>query len=230
MSHMLQIKNRDQNKTGNDSDSDDDSTSSFDHIAVYRQMLELMKPGESVAKALRRFGGNKTMSASERWRRRKEGRSDSNDTDTKLVTQLTELANQLVNRIGNMDVYQETYEHISKLIRNADAKKGKSSVRTAASYDDALDMYADDFDEKEKERLAKQPEKPSSEDEQSNSNEVMWEFKWEESSSDIHGPHSSSQMQSWVEQGYFKSSVLVRKCGSEGQFYNSARVDFELYM
>lgn len=32
-------------------------------------------------------------------------------------------------------------------------KKGLSLKRPATSYDDALDMYADDFDEKEKARL-----------------------------------------------------------------------------
>jgi CD2 antigen cytoplasmic tail-binding protein 2 len=58
----------------------------------------------------------------------------------------------------------------------------------------------------------------------------MWEFKWDEESPDIHGPHTTSQMQAWVDEGYFKKSVLVRKCGTHGQFYNSSRVDFELYM
>ena len=60
--------------------------------------------------------------------------------------------------------------------------------------------------------------------------EVMWEFKWDEKSTDIHGPHTTSQMQAWVDQGYFKNPVLVRKCGTDGQFYNSSRVDFELYL
>jgi CD2 antigen cytoplasmic tail-binding protein 2 len=60
--------------------------------------------------------------------------------------------------------------------------------------------------------------------------EVMWEFKWGEKSADIHGPHTTTQMQAWVDQGYFKNPVLVRKSGTDGQFYNSSRVDFELYL
>ena len=60
--------------------------------------------------------------------------------------------------------------------------------------------------------------------------DVTWEFKWQESSSEIHGPHTTNQMQAWVDQGYFKTPVLVRKCGSDSQFYSSARVDFELYL
>jgi CD2 antigen cytoplasmic tail-binding protein 2 len=47
---------------------------------------------------------------------------------------------------------------------------------------------------------------------------------------DIRGPHTTSQMQAWVDEGYFKKSVLVRKFGTNGQFYNSSRVDFELYL
>ena len=59
---IFQIKKTDDKPQGaegddDDSDSDDSNEASpFDHIAVYKQMLELMKPGESVAKSLRRLG------------------------------------------------------------------------------------------------------------------------------------------------------------------------------
>lgn len=44
-------------EVGNDSGSDYSSyPSPFDHVSVYKQMLELMKPGESVAKSLQRLG------------------------------------------------------------------------------------------------------------------------------------------------------------------------------
>ena len=54
-------------------------------------------------------GGNKTLSASERWRRKKQGHDDSNDKSKQQVTDLTELANRVLSRTGNMDVYQESY-------------------------------------------------------------------------------------------------------------------------
>lgn len=59
---LFQIKKTDklpQETEGNGSDSESDYSdvgTPFDHIAVYKQMLELMKPGESVAKSLRRLG------------------------------------------------------------------------------------------------------------------------------------------------------------------------------
>jgi hypothetical protein len=56
---LFQIKKTDEQSqgAGNDSGSDYSSnTSPFDHITVYKQILELMKPGESVAKSLQRLG------------------------------------------------------------------------------------------------------------------------------------------------------------------------------
>jgi hypothetical protein len=57
---LFQIKKtNNQGAEGGGSDSENDYSnvgSPFDHIAVYKQMLELMKPGESVAKSLRRLG------------------------------------------------------------------------------------------------------------------------------------------------------------------------------
>lgn len=59
---IFQIKKIDGKPQGAEVDEDDSESdysneaSPFDHIAVYKQMLELMKPGESVAKSLRRLG------------------------------------------------------------------------------------------------------------------------------------------------------------------------------
>jgi hypothetical protein len=61
-------------------------------------------------------GGSKNMSASERWRRKKGGESDSKEGNQQQVTELTELANRVLTRTGNMNIYQESYEHIAKLV------------------------------------------------------------------------------------------------------------------
>jgi len=59
---VFQVKKTDEHPEGNEGDGNDSESdyssaaSPFDHIAVYKQMLELMKPGESVAKSLRRLG------------------------------------------------------------------------------------------------------------------------------------------------------------------------------
>lgn len=61
---------------------------------------------------------------------------------------------------------------------------------------------------------------------------VTWEFKWSnDDDNNIHGPCSSEQMQKWVEDGYFKDGVFVRRCGqSDAKFYSSKRIDFDLYI
>lgn len=38
------------------------------------------------------------------------------DPNSVSITKLTELANELLTRTGNMDIYQETYEQIKKKV------------------------------------------------------------------------------------------------------------------
>ena len=59
---------------------------------------------------------------------------------------------------------------------------------------------------------------------------VQWEYKTENTDdSEIKGPFSTSQMITWSDDGTFGSGVFCRKYKSGGQFYNSARLDFDLY-
>lgn len=63
-----------------------------------------------------------------------------------------------------------------------------------------------------------------------NTNEVMWEYRWEDKDdAETHGPYSSSEMLKWSDDGYFKSGVFCRKAGTESHFYSSRRIDFDLY-
>lgn len=124
-----------------------------------------------------------------------------------------------------MDIYQETYEKISNIL---DKNKKKNN-------DADLDMYADDFDQKEQVTLG-QPQTSgqdakTEQPEEENTNIVKWEFKWsKDDNAEISGPHSTEQMHKWSEEGYFKTGVWVRKHGEDCQFYSSNRMDFELYM
>ena len=59
---------------------------------------------------------------------------------------------------------------------------------------------------------------------------VYWEYKWEnKKEADKYGPFESAQMQDWVDQDFFSQGVWVRKVGSDGEFYPSKRIDFDLY-
>lgn len=72
----------------------------------------------------------------------------------------------------------------------------------------------------------------TSEDKSSSLEEnVMWELKWsQDEDAEIHGPHTSQQMHTWANEGYFKKGAWVRRSGQQHQFYSAARVDFELYL
>jgi len=215
-----------------DSDSDDEEDIMFDPIPLYKQIIEYLKPGETVSRTLCRLGkGKKKLTTAERWKKKKESKTheEEEDPNSVSITKLTELANELLTRTGNMDIYQESYEHIKKKIEQAD-KHAHPSKQEAE-----LDMYADDFDEKEKAKLddtdsGKTAGASNAEETTSLEENVTWDFKWSQNeNAEIHGPHTSHQMHVWAKEGYFKKGAWVRRTG-QNQFYNAARVDFELYL
>lgn len=214
------------------SSDDEDLTNQkgFDSTKTYSEIHEMMIPTETVSKTLQRLGkGRAKLSSLERWKQKKAGIIDEY---AEKVTKLTELCNVILTQTGNMDVYEETYEQIKKKL-----DKDKKVV------DNDLDMYADDFLDKEKEKIHEPTEGGASSGNIGTStkdnkftaagqtDEVCWEFKWKETDETVYGPYTSEQMQHWVDEGYFKDGVLVRKCGAENtNFYTSKRVDFELYL
>ncbi|XP_061385872.1 CD2 antigen cytoplasmic tail-binding protein 2 homolog [Danaus plexippus] len=204
-----------------DSDSEEEKEmEKFDLIRNYKEIVSHMKPKETIAKTLQRIGANSKMSSAERWKRKKAGTLDEG---SQVVTRITELANQILTKTGNMDIYQETFEKINNVISKDNKAKGDSE----------LDMYADDFDVKEKTSMdTKKTEEEHVENESpESSNEVKWEFKWsQDNNAEISGPHSTEQMQKWSTDGHFKTGVWVRKYGEDTQFYSSSRIDFELYL
>ncbi|KAG5320089.1 CD2B2 protein, partial [Acromyrmex charruanus] len=216
-----------------DSDSDDEGDIMFDPIPLYKQILEYLKPGETVSKTLCRLGkGKRKVTTAERWKKKKESKTGKEEEDPNSIniTKLTELANELLTRTGNMNIYQESYEQIKKKIEQAD-KHAHPSKQEAE-----LDMYADDFDEKEKAKLddtdnGKTAETSNAEENMSLEENVTWDLKWsQDENAEIHGPHTSQQMHAWAKEGYFKKGAWVRRTGQQNQFYNAARVDFELYL
>lgn len=61
--------------------------------------------------------GKKRLTNAERWKKKKEGKSlQTDDHNSAQITKLTELANELLTRTGNMDIYQESYEQINKKV------------------------------------------------------------------------------------------------------------------
>ncbi|XP_058464225.1 CD2 antigen cytoplasmic tail-binding protein 2 homolog [Malaya genurostris] len=215
-----------------ESDSEDDSDDKikpFDASSTYRSILDMMEPKETIKKALQRIGKKTVkLTTAQRWKMKKLGTLDES---SEKITKLTELANEILTQEGNMDIYDETYEMIQKKVKDS---KGQP--------DEELDMYADDFDNKEKVKLkehnstdgsTRSNEEPSSS--KTRIDEItqgqMWEYKEQQNADKILGPFTTEQMQQYAEEGRFSSGAFARKLGSEdSRFYSAARIDFELYL
>ncbi|XP_057370319.1 CD2 antigen cytoplasmic tail-binding protein 2 homolog [Daphnia carinata] len=237
------------NKIPSDEESMDatDYLKKFDPIPAYKEMLTILLPGETVLKALKRLGGGKVQTASERWKKKKKQPDEEGNKESTLnkesIAKLTELANKILSEMGNMDIYQETFEGI--------CYKVKKIEEVASKPINDLDMFGDMFDEKNKasdgsdkqksESAENEPvtkkvrfeegESQATTNEVKTSETVQWEFKWkQEDDSEVHGPHSTAEMLDWVNQGYFESGVWVRRVGQQGDFYTSRRIDFDLYL
>ncbi|XP_069768981.1 CD2 antigen cytoplasmic tail-binding protein 2 isoform X2 [Narcine bancroftii] len=150
---------------------------------LLRGMVELMRPGETVAGALRRLGGLGRGPQAKRRRRSKEeeeGLGDRASLDT-----LTELADQMVGR-GDFEIYQQTYEGLGYRLRKGEGRGGRLDG-TAPS----IDMFAEQDEEGQQEIGSGADEGPCPVE----LPEVMWEYKWEnKDDAEIYGPFSSMQM------------------------------------
>jgi len=226
-------------------------------------MLQLLQPGESVLKAIKRIGGvgGKPLSASERLKQKKQaaklaaknGSPSTTTTSTdeaegatpapvpltpaeekaieasEKITKLTGLADSILSATGNMDIYQETFESVTFKIKREETKK----ITTTVGEDD--DMFGDGFEAKKDDTPAPSSSSAAGvsiggESISDPSDEVKWEFKWEDKEdAPVYGPHTSTEMQAWVTEGYFKDGVFVKKYKQDSGFYSSKRVDFELY-
>ncbi|TKS92295.1 CD2 antigen cytoplasmic tail-binding protein 2 [Collichthys lucidus] len=200
----------------------EDPLASYTQHQLTEAVVELLLPGETVAAALRRLGG---LGGRKKGRLRVESEpTDETKRDTEKLDRLTALADRLVGS-GMFEIYQQTYEKLAYLMKSMSSKQPALKPDDDDEDGDELDMFADTFDDTHGRSKKKQ------EDDGRVNTEVMWEYKWEnEDNSEVYGPFTSQQMQDWVDEGYFSSGVYCRRKDQEGtQFYNSKRLDFELY-
>jgi len=206
----------------------EDPLASYTPYQLTEAVVELLSPGETVAAGLRRLGG---LGGRKRNKLRDDKeKTEENKRDTEKLDRLTALADRLVGS-GMYEIYQQTYEKLAYKLKSM-SQSPSTAMRNPPDNDDSdeeeeeLDMFADKIDEKQG---SKSQDK---EDNKVLDDDVLWEYKWDnEEGSELYGPFSSQQMQDWVDEGYFKDGVYCRRADQEGsQFYNSKRLDFEIYM
>ncbi|XP_068435557.1 CD2 antigen cytoplasmic tail-binding protein 2 [Clinocottus analis] len=200
----------------------EDPLASFTQHQLTEAVIELLLPGETVATALRRLGG---LGGRKKGKLREESKpTEETKRDTEKLDKLTALADRLVGS-GMFEIYQQTYEKLAYLMKSMNSKRpAVEKNEDDDEEEDELDMFADKFDET-------QTGKAEEEEGEKVSDEVMWEYKWENNDdSEVFGPFTSQQMQGWVDEGYFSTAVYCKRIDQKGsQFYNSKRLDFELY-
>ncbi|XP_020349421.2 CD2 antigen cytoplasmic tail-binding protein 2-like isoform X2 [Oncorhynchus kisutch] len=202
----------------------EDPLASYSQYQLTEAVLELLLPGETVAAGLRRLGG---LGGRKKGKQRGEnGKAEETNRDTEKLDRLTALADRLVGS-GVFEIYQQTYEKLAYTLKGKSQQQSVGRSLNGEEEEDELDMFADKIDEK---HSVKAPDKEDQDDE-TVSDEVMWEYKWDtEENSELYGPFSSQQMQGWVDEGYFKDGVYCRRIEQgSAQFYNSKRLDFDLY-
>lgn len=207
----------------------EDAPEEVDKIATIKSILEILKPGETVLKALKRLGGKTQTqsSASMRWKAKRKKTEESTEMDKgsetdksgnkELLLKLTGLADELL-QAGMFSVYQDTYEKMAYKVKEMQKEKAETLE------DDALEAAFQQGGGESSSPPVETPKEPSIED------DTTWVYKWEnKENAETFGPFGSSQMLDWVNQGYFGDGVWVRKSNHSGDFHSSKRIDFELY-
>ena len=212
----------------------EDAPEEINKITTMKSILEILKPGETVLKGLKRLGGKTqtSSSASRKWKGKRK-RTDE-DVETKdaveisksetmsenkdLLLKLTGLADDLL-QAGMFSIYQDSYEKLAYKVKEIEKDK------VEALEDDALEAA---FQQRSGEKSSTPAEAPK--EDAASENETNWFYKWKNNDeAEAFGPFGSSQMLEWVNQGFFGDGVWVRKSDQSGNFYNSKRIDFELY-
>lgn len=194
--------------------------------------------GENVFKALRRLGGvKKPVSTADRWKKKKANIQEAPLTDEQKkkkeqLLKLTELADSLLTN-GEFQIYEKTYEKLNFEIKEKESQFEDAPMdEEGDDEDDALEaaFKGTTTDDVKEQREVKTPV-VSSGNAVDASSEVHWYYKVKDDEAcELQGPFSSSQMLKWQEEGKFEQGVFCRKADNDGgQFYNSKRVDFELY-
>ncbi|CAM4366856.1 hypothetical protein PO909_001562 [Leuciscus waleckii] len=225
-----EIKREEQHKDSEEEEVEEEKVPAEDPLATYSHyqlteaIIQLLLPGETVAAALRRLGGLGGQKKKGKLRGGEEDKKETLNRDADKLDKLTALADRLVG-IGDFEIYQQTYEKLAYKLKGLTQGKAAKTLEDKKDEEEELDMFADEFDDRHG------AEKDEDKDNSLVSDEVMWEYKWDnEENSELYGPFSSQQMQDWVDEGYFKDGVYCRKIDQGGApFYNSKRIDFELY-
>lgn len=164
-----------------------------------KQLAECLLPGETVLDALQRLGAAS--------KRAKEQRENAHDTSVAEFEKLTHVTGVLMSKFGQMNIYDEVYEGLVRVVRRANlVPENWDPSRNHNKFDAAL-----------------------MESTSASQSQVLWQYKWTpaylaqmakaqgqkvDPETQVFGPFSQSDLCSWAQQGYFganKENIAVRR-------------------
>lgn len=262
--HQKQAESGEESSGDEDDRDDDEAQEKQDEegeqsqVEVFKQIVNYLKPGETILKAIKRLGtlsksstNSTSLSASQRWAKKKAASEPAKMSQAELeakeaLEKLTGFANYFIDR-GFYDIYDETLEKIQLKISNSE----KSSTTQASK---SFDMFADEEDE-----AVTQPTTSKSSQQETltgiaslhkelhfkrnaflnrfvlfEDSVVKWVYKKENTDeAKLHGPFTSQQMYEMAERGEFTDTGVwcrrLEDTTNANTFYNSKRIDFDLY-
>nr|CDJ80729.1 GYF and Ras domain containing protein [Haemonchus contortus] len=161
---------------------------------IFTALIAIVKPNQTVAKALTELKKAKGLTAAEerklRWKAKKEGKTLAESDSQKDTRLISGLADELISA-GHMDVYEWTREKIEFFLKKLES--------TAV---DSVDMFSDE------------PATNSSTSTEAGNTvfdeeEQKWEYK-ESETAEIQGPFTSSEMARRQQNGKLASGGLAR--------------------
>ena len=200
--------------------------------------------GENVLRALRRLGGNKKpVSTADRWKKKKANAAEKPLTEKEkenkeMLLKLTGYADDLMSQ-GDFQIYEKTFEKLNFEIKEMESASGQFDNAEEEDDDDAMleAAFKGESSEQGTSKVDGSANPGGSGTEKSIkvdiSSEVMWFYKEKEEvpENELKGPFSSALMLKWQEAGKFGAAgVYCRKENQDGgNFFNSKRIDFDLY-
>ncbi|KAF9319915.1 hypothetical protein BG003_007760 [Podila horticola] len=200
------------------------AASAMTETDIYLELVNILRPSESVVETLQRLGGGTKKSGAKAnkkksWQKNKqmdedkpvEAVSEEDLARKKSIEKLTDLCDKMM-ALGHFDIYEETYEQMVRQLRRAD-------------------LIADDWVIGTPVRKPGEADLSMLNDDPLLSSSASWEYKWAnppegQPADEVHGPFSGAEMKSWTEQGFFSQGILVRMVG-DSTFESGESVTFE---
>ncbi|CAB4484931.1 hypothetical protein RhiirA5_481446 [Rhizophagus irregularis] len=212
----------------------------LDRLSIWKELLTIMKRGETLLDALQRLGGklnNKGKNKrGQKQYKRKKGKTDEETemvidkelTSEEIIEQeckkqierLTDLSDKMM-ALGHFNVYDDTWEQILRNLKREgivpeDWVPSSIEENVEDNRDNTLNVSYNEISSNVPTNLSTQ--------------QLYWEYKWTDSSgansNEIHGPFSGEDMKAWNDQGFFAQGILLRRANTEDEFVSSNGIDF----